>query len=526
MNALWHIIIKSTKNKLLDLLKKPAKLILYLIVVAAISAYIIWSLVSDTFIAEYPSPLGGLALILFGFVGIFVIMSVIQGTRNGGAIFEMNDVSLLFVSPVSPRKVLLYGILRLVKTSFFSGFFILFQGGTLGGFGIGPSGVWIAMGGYMSAILVLSIVSLAVYSFTNSNPRRKQGVKIALMLMVAPLLAIFAINFLDYGYIGPALDAVVESPFFTFFPIAGWTATGIVNIFAGYTAIGLAFLAGNLVFGGIITAYILLSNPDYYEDTLVATETAFEKLRAAEEGNLGGVIGSERKVKVAKTGVGGAGASAMFYKHLRETFRTNRLGFLSTFTLITIPAAIVLAFLDVELVMILQILMWIQLFAVGTGRGLQETYQHYLYMIPESSFKKIIWSNMESIFKTMVQGALIFLPAGLILGANPLIILGCFAVFVLFTFMIIGINYPYLRFTGANMGNGLLLTIYFASIIIVIAPGLLAALIVGNTIGGTFGQIVGLGILATWQLLAGAGCFYLGRGVLDKADMPNIRPKQ
>ena len=60
-------------------------------------------------------------------------------------------------------------------------------------------------------------------------------------------------------------------------PIAGWTAAGVTDLFQGQLLRGLLYLGANLVLGICMIVYILMSRMDYYEDTLVATETVFEK---------------------------------------------------------------------------------------------------------------------------------------------------------------------------------------------------------------------------------------------------------
>lgn len=170
----------------------------------------------------------------------------------------------------------------------------------------------------------------------------------------------------------------------------------------------------------------------------------------------------------------------------------------------------------------LQILMWVQIFLIGTGRGLKDLYSHYIYLIPESSFRKIVWSNLEVVFKVLVEGLLIFSIAGVILGESVLLIAVSIAVFTLFSLLLLGINYLSMRWTGANVSTGLMVFIYIIAVIIFMAPGLAAAIAVGIAAGES-GLLVGLGILAVWELIAALGCFALSRGVLHSCDMPVIK---
>lgn len=523
MSALLYIVRKSVKNSLRELVKKPGKLALYVLVLAFIGATVVTSGLNAQG-EDGAAPLFILTGILFAVTSLFAIMAAMKGTSNGDAIFEMNDVNLLFVSPVSPRKVLLYGILRLAKVSFAATFFTLFQAGILAIFGVGFAGVFVLFFGFMTCVVVLSIVSLAIYSATNGNARRKLAAKCLAFAPFAPLAVFLAARLLESGDALAALEAAVASPLLAFLPVAGWTAAGVTAIFAGELAAGLMFLGANLLLGAGLAVFLLKSNPDYYEDTLVATETAYEKKRALADGNINAATGAAAaKVKVTKTGISGQGASALFRKHLRESFRQSRMGFLTPWSLMIVAGAAVMSFFTRDLVTVLQILMWIQLFMIGTGRGLKETYSHYVYLIPEPSFAKIVWSNMETMIKALVEGALVFGISGALVGANVLVIIGCIAAYALFSFLLLGVNYVFMRFVGADVSRGLLILIYVVAAIVAMLPGLVPALLVGAAIGGTPGVLVGLLILSAWELVAGIICFALSKGVLHRCDMPSAK---
>ncbi|MCL2266680.1 MAG: putative ABC exporter domain-containing protein, partial [Treponema sp.] len=185
--------------------------------------------------------------------------------------------------------------------------------------------------------------------------------------------------------------------------------------------------------------------------------------------------------------------------------------------------AVVFSLIMRNLLTVMQILMWSHIFLIGTGRGLKETFSHYIYMIPESSFKKIIWSNLEVVIKSFTEGAVIFTVCGIILKENPLMIISCIVAFTLFSFTILGINYVFMRFTGANVSAGILMMAYFFAVLIVIVPGAVLAFVTGIAIGGKTGVITGILILSLWELLTGAGCFALSKGVLHNCDMAVLK---
>lgn len=524
MNSLFYLIRRAAVNSLRDLLKKPGKLILYLVVILALGGSAVASVFVDRQVKE-PAPLFILQGILFAFVAVFVVVTVIKGNSSGDNIFEMSDVNLLFVSPVSPRTILLYGILRSMKGAFLACFFILFQVSNLAQFGVGFGGAVIILLFAMLSITALSVLSLIIYNYSNSNPRRKRGVKTAAAALFLPVAVLFAAEGLRSGDLFGALAAAIQSPMIAWFPVAGWAAAGATRLLAGDLSGGGMFAGALLLFLGLLVGFLLISKTDYYEDALVGSETAYERRRAIQQGNLNGTAGRGRKIKVQKTGIAGIGASAIFYKHLRESGRENRFGFLGLPSLLLAAGAIALSGFVRNIMITLLILMYLQIFMIGTGRGLKETFSHYIYMIPERSLSKIIWSSMEVMFKTLIESALIFGAGGVLAGANVGVILASVAAYTLYAFLLLGVNYLSMRVTGADISAGLLILIYFLGIALIIAPGAAGALVAGFALGGDLGIFVGLLILAGWELLAGLGCFSLSKSVLDHSDMSVVRTR-
>jgi hypothetical protein len=160
---------------------------------------------------------------------------------------------------------------------------------------------------------------------------------------------------------------------------------------------------------------------------------------------------------------------------------------------------------------------------IGTGRGMLETYSHYIYMMPGSPFSKLLWSNMEMMARTLLESILFFAIPGVIAGNHPAIIVGAMAVYLCFSLMLLGVNYLSMRYLEANLSQGILIMIYFFVTLILVAPGVAAALAAGFWVGGLSGALLGLGILSAWTLLIALITFALARGFLHNVDMPTAK---
>ncbi|MCL2020242.1 MAG: putative ABC exporter domain-containing protein [Oscillospiraceae bacterium] len=538
MKCLIYLTVTKIKNKILETLRKPVKLIVSLAAVLFFG-FIIFSALTGGGIPEisetgeprtYPD-LVWLKGMLFGIILLTFFLSIASAFKNGNKIFEMSDVNLLFVSPLKPQSILLYGVARMMSSSLLAGFFILFQGALMRNvFGIPGSSVLFLTAGFILAVCLTQILTLFIYSLTNGNKKRKSIAKCIIAACFIPMVVIGIMQFIQNdGDIMTSLETLLRSPATELIPVVGWASVGAIAFISGQVLKGLVYFGAIFMLGAFLIAYIYLSRPDYYEDTLVATETTFEKMRALSEGQLNVGEITDRKIKTVRTGIGGMGSSALFFKHLRESFRAKRFGLWGVGSLFLIGAAAAYAFYSSAasesgvqggVLLIMQVIMWIQIMRIGSGRGLKELYSHYIYMIPESSLKKIIWSNMEEVFKIIGESVFIFGISGFIMKESPLVIMGAVLVYSMFSLLLIAVNLLYLRFTEMKINSGLMITIYYITIFIVILPGLIPAIIIGSIEGFLF---VGLLVFAGWEVAAAVGIFALSKGILHKCDMPVIK---
>jgi hypothetical protein len=414
----------------------------------------------------------------------------------------------------------------MARNAFFAGFFILFQSSTLANFGIGIDGVLLTFAGFMLAMMSLLSASLLIYCLTNGRPRRKAAVKALSVAMFVPLAAFLVMQYAATGDVLASAEAAVLSPWLRHIPIAGWAASGITALIVGSVLEGLLWLgAVVLLFAGMI-AFIQLSNPDYYEDVLVATETAFEKKRAMAEGNVQEISSASSKaVRQAGFALRGWGAAALFGKHVKESFRENRFGFLNLASVLIIAGSVIVGQFVKDLGILLQILMWMQIFLIGTGRGLRETYSHYIFMIPEPSLKKMVWSNLEIVARTLIESVLIFGISGVWLQAPLLAVLACVFAYTLFSYLLLSVNYLSMRFTGSDLSTGIMLMAYYIMVVVAMLPGVVIALAAGFAIGGDAGFFSGMALLCAWELGVGTLLFALSRGVLHDCDMGMMKSK-
>lgn len=529
MNSLFYLLWRSSVNFLKETLHRPALLTLYIFIVVMLCGATLAGVFAPR---ETPQNLYDIRLI-GGMFFVLMLMSLFSSLKrafgSGSSFFLMSDVNLLFISPVSPQKILLYGVIKFFRNAILYSVFILFQGmlfKTL--FGVSFPLLLLITGIFILCLFLLELLVMLIYGATNSNPQRQIVAKIMIALVFLPFVIASAFEIYHAGNLMTALPDIFDSPSYQALPVLGWGAAAIVGFIGGKLFSGWLFMALILIaIAGLLTLLLKLKT-SYYEDVLAATESAFERKRALAEGNISAAQLPTRKIPISKTEIFGFGAQALFGKHLLETFRKSRFGFFDQSTFISSVLVIIHMFVsqpdpENRIFSIMGFLCTLQLITVGIGPGRFELNLHYIYLLPAPAFSKIVWSNLSVVMKSFLDMVLVFGIAGVVLHENYLIIIGAILALTLFALFLISVNVLSLRWIGADLSHAILSAIYVFGIGIILMPGVITAYVVRNHIGGDVGTLAALGIGCFWTALAAVACFALAKGILDNCDMPVVK---
>ena len=118
MDSIFYLLRKNVKNGIVDTFRHPMKLIVYGLIAASIVAALIRGFTMEVDVSEMLDRriLYGSFLALLYFISIPIML---KGLSTGSTFFTMGDVNNFFVSPISPKKILIYGIGKQLATSLF-----------------------------------------------------------------------------------------------------------------------------------------------------------------------------------------------------------------------------------------------------------------------------------------------------------------------------------------------------------------------------------------------------------------------
>lgn len=530
MSSLIYLMMTTFKNQLKEIVKSPMKLIPYALAIGFIVFTLITSALTD--MPAEPTDTLFLKGIFFAFFMLTLVSCVVVGLK-GASPYSMEDVNLLFSSPIKARAILLFGIIKAIKPILLGSWFVFFQAGWFrGSFGIGFAGfmsVWI---GYVLFSFVSQLLQIFIYAFTHDSQTKKRAAAAIVVLCFVPLVIDSAVHFINADFVPmDTLRAVLGSSAIDYTPFIGWAAYGTASMATGNIASAAIFMGLVLAFGAVLFSILYLKDPDFYEHAAGATQSAYETHRDAMEGDVQSVLALRENIKVRGVGLFGfTGARAFFGKHLRESLRAGRFGLWGLPSFAIVLGAGVLTYINLNadasshgwnLVAVVMALIGIKYFSSGLGRGYLETFSHYIYMIPESPMQKWLWANGEHMAKVAGESVVIFTVAGVMARENPVAVIVAMVLYVSFTFYMLAVNLAFMRFTGLLYRSPVLAVVFMFLYIIPAIPGIVLAVLAGIYAPEAWALVIGGAVLVWWLLVCGFMLFMASKSILHNCDIPS-----
>jgi len=397
----------------------------------------------------------------------------------------MADVGLLFVAPISPIKILIYGLLSTIGKTMLASIFIFYQIPNLKNFfGYGFMEILALFLIYTIMVFFSQILSMGVYVFSNGNQKRKNLVRLILYgFIVGIVVAVFIIYKKEQEGILKTLYLLTDSKWFGYLPVVGWSIMFFKGVITGSIA-NVIISLGLFAVTGVICILILTGHEaDYYEDVLFSTEIAYQRLMDAKEGrNVSSNVNRRITVKEKDHGIHkGEGAFVIVYKHLLEMKRSSRILFIDGMSIFqAIGVGIAGFFINDPMFayIILAVVIYFQYFLTVFGRLKIELIKPYIYMIPETSFKKLFAASIVSLLKPCVDAVLFFGILALTGGAGVLQCIFMALAYIASGAVFVGLTIVYQRVFGSQPNMFAKMIIGILLFVVAIVPGVIASVLI------------------------------------------------
>ncbi len=477
MKALIYLTAKKLKNGILEYIKTPSKLIPALILIAV--------MVGSAFTSKgytdihYARDIHELYAIIFALYTLIFILISKNGFYNGASMFSMQDVNLIFTSPLKQNTVLSFGLVQQLGRSLMLGFFILFQSGTVcATYGVGFEVLIYILIGYGITVFLSQMTAMIIYSYTSSDDKKRKAVKSTYTAVIAAFGAYaLYLAYMSGGINIPNLVEVTQTPLARLFPVSGMIALAISGCIAGNVPNILLGVIYCVVFWVLYRVAIRFINSDYYEDVLQSTENSFSAISARKEGKAS--ENAPRNVKTGKIGITkGFGASVIAEKHKIENRRSRKF-ILSLTSLVMVIFTAVSAFLfRDEPIAVFALSIYMMTMSIVSGRWAKELSYPYIYLIPESSYKKLLYMIKSEIPSIVTESLLCCLPIYFICRIGITDAIAMVLARISFAFLIISVNLLLKKIFGESDKKKFIVLFYFLMVMIFSMPGIIAAVAV------------------------------------------------
>ena len=520
MKPLFYILRKTLKNYIKDLKKKPAILILYIFIVLILILVIATSLLmpQNTLIKGsrdiYDALVSGILLAV-------VYMGVKQGIVNGSSFFRFADVNIVFTSPLTPTKVLIYGFIKQLSSTLFFVFFLLFQIPNLRNFlPITNLGILIIFLSTFLLIFTMSMIGLLTYSITSKSKQIKSLAEKILNITFAGFGLLVLYNVYKFKDFLKGVMNILNSGAFYYIPFIGWFKRVLMAAVVGTSPMFYINLFLCFAFIALMIFTLHKLNTDYYEDVLDATERKEELIKLKKSGK-GNINFNRTKFRKLKSGKIGNGASAIFYRQLLE-YRKSGLPFVDkiTFVMLIIGVASKYIVPGTSMNTILYFSIYMLFFFSFQGKWSQELSKPYIFLIPYSSASKLFFATFADTLKNTVDGVVLFTVAGIISKGDPIIIILSILSYVSFgTIFTYGDVLSRKLFGGVHSKN-LEVFVKMGITFLIILPGLITSIIIisvakDNMVMKYFSYL----ILIVYNILASGLILFLSKGIFETLEM-------
>ena len=391
-----------------------------------------------------------LVLLLLGF-------GAKSGMKQGSDIFVMADVNFLFTAPMKPQTVLLFRLTFQMLAVITGTLYLLFQIPNLVlNAGVPLSACLIIYGVLLLCFVFQKLFSVGTYTITATYPKVKKFV-VPVLIGLALIVGLWmGTAFLSSGMnVWVTLENSLASEWSNWIPIVGWLKAIVIFALEGNWGMTILFTILSFVgMAGLIYG-IWHMKADFYEDAMAGAQAREDIILSAAENRKivevkadGTKKKDKRKVQENQKSLFGNAVGAMTFltKEVIVRRRLARFGIVTTTMLWYLTICVGMALLNVKVFetadfTVTGVILMTVLFFRNYGNPIaQETSMNWLFLVPESPYKKVFYAMMAGSYASAMDLLPGMTIAMLLMKANPLTMLLWFVVLVTMDFMLSGVG--------------------------------------------------------------------------------------
>lgn len=440
-------------------------------------------------------------------------------SRDTG-ILTMADANFFFTGPFEKRTVLAYLLVSTAPGAALTGFFMCFYLPYL----LGPV---LTVPKFLAVLLMISLMFgciylsyYYIYIVDTGKPGFKKKAKLILFVLAGILVLTFVIILLGSGMsIKAASQTFFAHWWYNLVPLFGWTKWAISSILAGNIAGGVIPAAALLVLANAALGTALYNvKADFYEKTLedsINLQKIMDDVKATGSADASSLVKLKEKASQVKYMRG----SAAIYS--RQRLERKKLSTLSNMREIFIG----IFYVAIGKVFSLEFTFVIAMVSFGAlsmslGDSWHKDFKKpYVFLIPASSFEKVIFSVLPGLIKTVVSGSISIIAGALVFMINPLTALAYLIIFISFAVLFIFAEVLTYRLIGPNTS---IMAVTFMRMFFVIAtciPAIAVMVAIIIISGGIPDMLAIAACMLLINIISSAILAFLSRGIFEKSEL-------
>lgn len=386
--------------------------------------------------------------ILLAILFLMFLYTLYSGTKKLDSHFTMSDVNLIFVSPIKPQTVLLYGVIKKIALELLTSIYILYQiPNVLGNFNVPVvNQIVLILAVIIFQLIFSNILKLFIFAlntkYKNLGQIIRSAVKAVLVLMAAGAAFIIVKGDIK-AILEKILNVVVYSSWIGNIPVIGWIREIIVQVIKGLNISTFLYLSLFLLLSALMLYITYILKLDYYEDMLSSAEmySTAKNIKTSKETAVSGSNNAfftpirKRGLKLDNI----HGAKVLFFKHINEYAKRSFVFFVNTYSLILLTASLVLGIfakgLDIKIIFLASC--GLLFFSAGMASKIyNEIYHHFIFLLPDTPQRKLFYGMVSSLVKAVTDSVLLFLPFAILSEAPIFEVLLCMLCYLLLAGML------------------------------------------------------------------------------------------
>ncbi|OPX44344.1 hypothetical protein CLHUN_16430 [Ruminiclostridium hungatei] len=439
-------------------------------------------------------------------------------SRDTG-ILTMADATYLFTGPFERRTVLAYILISTAPGAALTGFFMSFYLPYL----LGPA---LTFSRFLIILLIISLLFgciylsyYYIYIVDTEKTGFKKKAKYVFFAFAGLLVLAFVIMMLANGLsVKSAGEMFFTHWWYNYVPLFGWTKWAISSLLSGNLLSGFLPATSLLVFANVAFSIALYNvKADFYEKALedsVNLQKMLEDVKANGSADARSVAKLKNKASSVRYY---EGAAAIFSRQMLENKKVSITANMREIFLGVIYVVVGKVF-GLEFSFVFVMLSFGAL-SMSMGDAWHRDFKKpYVYLIPASSFQKVIFSVLPGLLKNIISGGITITIGALAFKIHPSLILSYVIIYASFSILFIFAEVFTYRIIGIG-ANAVAVT--FMRMLFVIAtciPALIVLLVIMVLYGTPDLLLLALSLFGV-NLLSSALLAFLSKGIFEKSEL-------